>query len=134
MAVHLLTHHKTDKGSSKCPVGNGGRLWNHMAGCTGKRGRAIELGTNSMTQKYNTEEQKGHSENMDTLSCKMTTNSQSNVVDLFSIGASKEKEETKETKPFIHQIRVHGLQYFTLPPVLFCPPADLSRSEQTAQI
>ena len=29
---------------------------------------------------------------------------------MFSIGASKNKGETKETKPFIHQVRFHGPQ------------------------
>ena len=39
----------------------------------------------------------------------MKTTFESNVIDLFGIGASKINEE-KETKPFIHQIRIHGPQ------------------------
>lgn len=81
-----------------------------MAGYAGKRGRAVELSTDSTTQKYDTEQQKGHFGNTDTFLCKMTTNSKSNVVDLFSISASKGKEEAKGTKPFIHQVQFHRPQ------------------------
>ena len=80
-----------------------------MAGHTGKRGRAVELSTNSTTQEY-TEQQKDHFGNTDTFSHVITTKSESNVVELFSVGASKAKEKAKETKPFIHQVRFYGPQ------------------------
>jgi hypothetical protein len=38
------------------------------------------------------------------------TASESNVVNLFGISANKDEGNTKETKPFTHQVRFHGPQ------------------------
>jgi len=79
-----------------------------MAGCAGKRGRAVELSTKSTTRSLDTEQQTNFIGNTSTLP--VTTASNSNVVNLFSIGASKEREEKGITRPFIHQVRLHGPQ------------------------
>ena len=55
-------------------------------------------------------EQNEHSQSTDTVSNVLTTTIESNVVELFSIGASKSKGEIKDTKPFVHQVRLHGPQ------------------------
>jgi len=81
-----------------------------MAGCAGKRGRAVELSANSTTRGYDTEQEEGLFESTTTVSPVSTIESELNVVDLFSIGASKENGEKEVTKPFIHQVRFHGPQ------------------------
>jgi transposase InsO family protein len=80
-----------------------------LAGCTGKRGWAVELSTDSTTQGY-TKQKKGHSEFSNTVSHVITTTTESNVVDLFSVGANKNKRNIKEAKPFIHQVKFQGPQ------------------------
>ena len=77
------------------------------SGSTGKQELAIKLSTDLMTQKYDTERCLS---NTDTLSSVTAVNSDINVMNLFSIGASKEKEVINEVKPFIHQVRIHGPQ------------------------
>jgi hypothetical protein len=81
-----------------------------MAGRAGKRGRAVELSTNSTTREFDTEREGEPFESTNTLSTVTTTISELNIVDLFSIGADKEIEEKKATKPFVHQVRFHGPQ------------------------
>ena len=81
-----------------------------MAGSTGKRGWAIELGTTSTTHNYETEQCNEPSGSTSTTASVKTVMSEFNIVDLFSISANKEIEETKTTKPFIHQVRFHGPQ------------------------
>ena len=81
-----------------------------MAGNTGKRGRAVELGTTSTTREHDAEQKEEHFESTNTVSPVTTTQSELNIVDLFSIGTNKEKEEKDMTKPFIHQVRFHGPQ------------------------
>ena len=80
-----------------------------MAGGTGKRGWAIELSIKSTTQNQNTERQTEYIGNTST-PLPVTTNSNLNVINLFSIGANKEREGKEKTKPFIHQVRLHGPQ------------------------
>ena len=63
-----------------------------------------------MTQKSNTKQQEGLYGNTDTFSPVTTTTSELNIVDLFGIGASEELEEKRITKPFVHQVRLHGPQ------------------------
>jgi hypothetical protein len=62
-----------------------------------------------MTQDQDEEQQANFIRNTDTLS-HVTTTSESNIVKLFSIGTSKEKEEKEKEKTvaFIHQVRFHG--------------------------
>ena len=81
-----------------------------MAGSTGKRGRAVELSTNSTTRNHEAEQQNGLLKNTNTSSIVTTTFSELNIVDLFSIGANKENGEVETTRPFIHQVRFHGPQ------------------------
>lgn len=66
-----------------------------MARGTGKWGRAIELSTKSMTQELDNRQQTIHSGNTSTVSNVATTNVESNIIDLFAIGAStiKKKKE-----------------------------------------
>ena len=80
-----------------------------MAGGTGKRGRAVELDTKSTTRKCNTEQQTNLIGNTSTHS-NVTTILETNVVNLFSIGESREEDEKRRTEPFIHQVRFHGPQ------------------------
>jgi transposase InsO family protein len=81
-----------------------------VAGHAGKRGRAVELSTNTTTREHTTEQEKEVIDSTNTFSPVTTTHSELNIVDLFSIGASKEKEEKEVTKPFIQQVRFHGPQ------------------------
>ena len=78
-----------------------------MARSTGKWGRAVELSTDATTQ-IHTQQQNGHFEISNTVSHVKTTIPESNVVDLFGIGASIIIRE--ETRPFIHQVQFHGPQ------------------------
>jgi hypothetical protein len=80
-----------------------------MAGHTGKRGWAVELGTTSTTHTNDTEQQKEVRRNTDTFPV-TTVNSELNVVDLFSIGADKEIRDINNVNPFIHQVKFHGPQ------------------------
>ena len=80
-----------------------------MARGTGKREWAVELSTKSTTQNQNTERQTEYIGNTST-PLPVTTNSNLNVINLFSIGANKEREGKEKTKPFIHQVRLHGPQ------------------------
>ena len=80
-----------------------------MAGNAGKRERAVDLSTDSTTRKHDIEQQAELIGSTDTRSF-VTTTSESNVVNLFSIGASEEKEEKRKTEPFVHQVRFHGPQ------------------------
>ena len=80
-----------------------------MAGGTGKRGWAVELSIKSTTQNQNTERQTEYIGNTST-PLPVTTNSNLNVINLFSISANKEREGKEKTKPFIHQVRLHGPQ------------------------
>jgi transposase InsO family protein len=81
-----------------------------LAGGTGKRGWAIELGTTSMTRNYNNEQRIEHFGDTSTISDVNTTNSKSNVVDLFNIGANDTTRKEHGTKPFIHRVQFHGPQ------------------------
>ena len=78
-----------------------------MAGGPGKRGWAVGLSTNSTTQSHSTKQQMEIIGDKNTCS-PVTTSPKSNIVELFSIGASKEKEENRKTEPFIHQVQFHG--------------------------
>lgn len=81
-----------------------------MAGVAGKRGRAIELSTKSMTRSQDSDQQNEHYGNTDTVSNVNITYSESNVVNLFSIGASEATKKENKTDPFIHQVQFHGPQ------------------------
>ena len=80
-----------------------------MARGTGKWGRAAELGINSTTPQI-VEQGKEHLEIMTTVLHVLPSQIESKIIDLFTIDASKEEKGIKETKPFIHQIRLHGPQ------------------------
>jgi hypothetical protein len=80
-----------------------------LAGHPGKRGRAVELSTNSTPQGH-TRQQNGHFEIKSTVSDVLTTTPESSVVDLFGIGAKEVKKGTEGTRPFIHQVQFHGPQ------------------------
>ena len=80
-----------------------------MAGSPGKRGRAVELSTNTTTRNHSTEQQAEFIGGTSTFS-PVTTSLESNIVELFGVGASKEREEERKTKPFTHQVRFHGPQ------------------------
>jgi hypothetical protein len=80
-----------------------------MAGHPGKRGRAVELSTDSTTPGH-TEQKDEHFAFKNTLadSNVITTTTESIVVDLFGIGAKEGR--MKETRPFIHRVHFHGPQ------------------------
>ena len=81
-----------------------------MAGITGKRGWAIKLSTNSITQSHDSEQQTEHYRNKNTVSNVNTTYSESNVINLSSISASETTKKETKTNPFIHQVQFHGPQ------------------------
>jgi hypothetical protein len=97
---------------SKCSVGNSGRLRNYVAGSAGKRGRAVELSTTSTTRRSDTERKEELFDSTNTFLPVTMIPSEFNIVDLFSIGASKGKEEKglRVTEPFVYQVRFHGPQ------------------------
>jgi hypothetical protein len=78
-----------------------------MAGCTGKRRWVVELSTNSTTRGHNIEQRTNFITDTRAL---VTTTFESNIINLFNIGANKEKEEKRIADPFIHQVRLHGPQ------------------------
>ena len=74
----------------------------------GRRYREMRTGHQTEYQlDNNTEQQMEFIGTMDTFS-DVVSMSNSNIVELFSVGTSKEKKEEKKTKPFIHQVRFHG--------------------------
>ena len=79
-----------------------------MAGTTGKWGRDVELSTTPTAHNCNTEQQDEVNGSTNIPSSVTTITSEFNIVDLFSIGANKEIEEIKATKPFTHEVRFHG--------------------------
>ena len=81
-----------------------------MAGDAEKREWAIELGAKSMTQECNRGQHNEHFSNTSTTSNVSTSLLESDVVNWFTIDASKNKKEKDETKPFIHQVQFHGPQ------------------------
>ena len=83
-----------------------------MAGYAGKRGRAVELSIDSATQR-NIKQQKEHFESKNIVSRVTPKNYESNILELFTIGACNNKKEAKTAKPFIHQVHF---------PVLYTPP------------
>ena len=80
-----------------------------MAGSAGKRGRAVELSTNSTTQGH-IDQKNGHFKVTNTVSNVLTSITKSDVVDLFDIGANEVKEGIGNTKPFRHRVHFHGPQ------------------------
>src|ERR1700679_1371915 len=80
-----------------------------MAGSAGKRERAVELSTKSTTR-GDTIQQNGLIGSTSTIPSVFTTTSESNVVDLYGIGAEKTGIEKEATRPFIHKGRFHGQQ------------------------
>ena len=67
------------------------------------------MSTHSTTRGHT--KQNGHFETTNTVSNVLTTTtSESSVVDLFGVGARETEEGTKETRPFIHQVRFLGPQ------------------------
>jgi hypothetical protein len=61
-----------------------------------------------MTWIYDSGQQNEHLGNKCTAPNVNTTESE--VVNLFTIGASKDMKKEKETKPFTHQVQFHGPQ------------------------
>lgn len=80
-----------------------------MARGAGKRGWAVELSINTMTPK-DTEQQEDHSEITTIILHVLLNQLKSKIINLFRTDASKEEEKRKGTRPFIHQIQLHGLQ------------------------
>ena len=108
--IYLLTHiFKTNMHHHKCAVGGSRWLWNNMAGHAGKWGLAVELSTNLMTQRSSKKWGK-HFRSIVIVPHVTTANYESNIVDLFTIGANNMEEKKKTAKLFIHQVRFHGPQ------------------------
>ena len=77
-----------------------------MARSTGKRGRAVDLSANSTTLEH-AEQRKDHFGSTNTVSHVVKATNESDIFDLFGVGANTSK---KETKPFVHQVKFHGPQ------------------------
>ena len=78
-----------------------------MARGSGKRGRVVGVSTHTTTLAS------GGQEINSAFSTAPNVNpevSESNVVDLYAVGAKLEEERKNTTRPFIHQIRLHGPQ------------------------
>ena len=63
-----------------------------------------------MTQKQDNGQQNEHFGITSTVSNVTTYENESNIVNLFTISASKDTKEEKETKPFIHRVQFQGPQ------------------------
>ena len=63
-----------------------------------------------MTRNYDIGQQNIHFGNTDTVSNVDKTYPESNVINLFNIGASKVGGRENKTKPFIHRVKLLGLQ------------------------
>ena len=79
-----------------------------MAGSTGKRGWAVSVSTHTTAQ---TSGKQGDQEidAFNTMSNVDPAAFESNIVDLYAVGA-KINEKGNTTRPFVHQIRLHGLK------------------------
>src|SRR5271168_706598 len=78
-----------------------------MGRSTGKRGGAVELSATSTTLTH-IEIEDGHLEVKSTVSNVLPRDTESDIVDLFDIGADTEKGRINETKPFRHRVHLHG--------------------------
>ena len=78
-----------------------------MGRSTGKRGGAVELSATS-TALAHIEIEDGHLEVKSTVSNVLPRDTESDIVDLFDIGADTEKGRINETKPFRHRVHLHG--------------------------
>ena len=80
-----------------------------MARSAGKWGRAVELSAHSTTQEH-IERGNEHFNVTNTVSHVLTATTESEVVNLFDIGASEAIKEKKVTKPFRHKVHLCGPQ------------------------
>ena len=78
-----------------------------MAGGAGKRGRAVELSTSPTTLEH-IEQRNEHREVTSTVSNVLTFTTESDILDLFDIGANETKEGIGNTKPFRHRVHFRG--------------------------
>ena len=78
-----------------------------MAGGTGKRGRVVGVSTHTTTLADAYQETKSAFSTVPNVN---PTVSESNIVDLYAVGAKTDEKRENTTKPFIHQIRLHGPQ------------------------
>ena len=103
----MLTDFEGDMYRGEHTTSGSGRLWNHLAGGAGKRGRAVELSANSTTQGL-IEQKNEHTGIMSTVPDVLLSSTESDIIDLFDIGANEENGRIGSTKPFRH--RVHGVR------------------------
>lgn len=87
---------------------NGRRLWYSLAGCPGKRGRAVGVSTRTTAQVDSKQGDQGITTSS-TVSDVNSAVTESNIVDLYAVVA-KSEEGGEKTKPFIHQIKLHRPQ------------------------
>ena len=78
-----------------------------MAGGAGKRGRAVELSANSTTQGL-IEQKNEHTGIMSTVPDVLLSSTESDIIDLFDIGANEENGRIGSTKPFRHRVHFRG--------------------------
>src|SRR5271168_3466536 len=78
-----------------------------MVRSTGKRGGAVELSATSTTLTH-IEIEDGHLEVKSTVPNVLPRDTESDIVDLFDIGADTEKGRINETKPFRHRVHFYG--------------------------
>ena len=99
----MLTYFEGDTYHGKYTTSGSGRLQNHLAGSAGKRGGAVELSTNATTQGLIE-----HSGITSTVLNVLTSSTESDIIDLFDIGANEENGRIGSTKPFRHRVHFRG--------------------------
>ena len=109
----MFVHSQGNEGNGQHTIRSSGRLWHHLAGCSGKRGRAIGVSTHTTAQIDDKQEERGEivaepafsiSSNVDLAVIEPT------IIDLYAVGANVNEKGKNNTRPFIHQIRIQGPQ------------------------
>jgi hypothetical protein len=84
-----------------------------MARSPGKRGRAVSVSTHKTAQEKGGREEQNNGNAVPAFSTNSNVDSavfESYIVDLYAVGAESDKKGKNSTKPFIHQIHIHGPQ------------------------
>ena len=109
----MLTHSQGNKGNGQHTIRSSGRLWHRLAGCSGKQGRAVGVSTHTTAQIDDKQEERGDIVTELAFSTNSNVDSaviEPTIVDLYTVGANVNEKGKNNTRPFIHQIQIQGLQ------------------------